>query len=110
MDKIINILFRVALIILGIGFFLFLLFIFFIIFIFWGIRMLWWKITGRQPQRMQNFGFNPKSGFTYFYTRATSREQHENPSRSDQRQLKDVTDVEIKEIKHPNSESGGSKE
>lgn len=100
MDKFINILFRCVFIILGICFFLFLLFIFLILFMFWGIKMLWWKVTGKQPQPMQGFGFNPKSGFTYFYTRATSQDPHsENAPRAGQRQLEDVTDVEIKETK-----------
>lgn len=107
MDKIINLLFRIFLIALGIGFFILLAFIFLIVFIFWGIKMLWWKITGHQPQNRPGFKFNPKSGFTYFYTKATSGE---SPYRADRRELDDVTDAEIKEITHLDDNSSNTKE
>lgn len=98
MNQLFQILFRAALLLLGLFFFLGLLFVAAIGMVVIGIRYAWYKLTGRTPQKMGWFRVNPMDGFGYFYTR--TKTPHSDAPRSSQRPMDDVTDVEIKEIIH----------
>lgn len=98
MNRLFEMIFRLGLIFLGICFFIFLVFLFFVALIFFGIKQLWWKITGRKPQNVNIFRFSPKDGFSYFYTRTTS---HKSTQGMKSRELEDITDVEIKLLQSP---------
>lgn len=97
MDTFFQFIFRVALFLLGLFFFLILLFLGFLVLVFWGIRQLWYKISGKPVQPMGGFRFNPKEGFNFFYSRTQGHASPQAP-RASQREMDDVTDVEIKEI------------
>lgn len=99
MDTLFQIFIRLALLIMGALFFLVLLCVGFVLFLLWLIRQLWYKITGKTPEPFSAFQFDPRQGFTYFYSRSTTAENQ--APRPSQRTLEDVTDAEIKEVTPP---------
>lgn len=73
----------------------------FLLLVFWGLRMLWAKLTGR-PVVPFVMRFNPRTGFgQVFRAGQTERAAAEAQSNSRGRNpLADVTDVEPKSPKH----------
>jgi hypothetical protein len=79
---------RLLLLVAGLVFTLSLLVVMLVLLVLWGLRALWYKLTGKPilPFAMR---MNPRAGFEQVFRPASSTQQQ-------RRKLEDVTDVEPK--------------
>ncbi len=98
MDTVFRFILRLFLLVAGLLFAASLALAVLVLLAFWGLRMLWARLTG-QPVTPFVMRMDPRGGFNRMYRGAPARPVNEPapPQPTGRRAIADVTDVEVKE-------------